>query len=225
MEWIDLAEDRDQWRANFRVAWNVRKFSSGCTTGGLSRRVQVSEVTYGLFKDAISIEGCKASRVSKHCWKQFIYTASSVSKHCWKQFIYTASSVSKHCWKQFFYTSVSNHGVRETCPVSLPVTSPVNMADAPNPPYCVWWVTVWSTEDRCAGALLRMVMHLHIFIPLISPQYTFVGHCAQHCALSNLSATRSADRLWQSHGHHEHVYATRNLACFLCRITNVFEWS
>jgi hypothetical protein len=45
MDWIDLAQDSDQWKAlvntimNLRVSQNVRKFLSSCTTGGFSRRV------------------------------------------------------------------------------------------------------------------------------------------------------------------------------------------
>jgi hypothetical protein len=42
MEWIYLAQDKDQWKAlvnmvmNIRVPENVRKFLSSCTTGGFS---------------------------------------------------------------------------------------------------------------------------------------------------------------------------------------------
>jgi hypothetical protein len=44
MHWIDLALDRDQWRAlvnmvrNFRFQYNVGKFLSDCIIGSFSRR-------------------------------------------------------------------------------------------------------------------------------------------------------------------------------------------
>jgi hypothetical protein len=44
MEWIDLAQDRDQWRALenavmiLQVSSNAGKFLSGCTIGSFSRR-------------------------------------------------------------------------------------------------------------------------------------------------------------------------------------------
>jgi hypothetical protein len=45
MDWIDLAQDRDQWRAlvNLRVPQNAGKFLSSCTIGGFSTRAQLHE--------------------------------------------------------------------------------------------------------------------------------------------------------------------------------------
>jgi hypothetical protein len=50
MDWIDLAQDGDQWRTlantvmNLRVPQNIEKFWSCCTTGGSSRRAQLHGV-------------------------------------------------------------------------------------------------------------------------------------------------------------------------------------
>jgi hypothetical protein len=47
VDWIDIAQDRDQWRAvvntilNLWVPQNAGKFLSGCTIGGSSRRDQL----------------------------------------------------------------------------------------------------------------------------------------------------------------------------------------
>jgi hypothetical protein len=49
MDWIDLAQDRDQWRAlvnmvmNLWVSSNFEKFLNGYTVGGFSRRAQLHE--------------------------------------------------------------------------------------------------------------------------------------------------------------------------------------
>jgi hypothetical protein len=42
MDWIELAEDMDQWRA---VVNTVMKFLSGWATGGFSRRAQLHGVS------------------------------------------------------------------------------------------------------------------------------------------------------------------------------------
>jgi hypothetical protein len=48
-DWIDLAQDRERWRAlvktvmNLRVPQNSGKFISSCTTGSFSRRAQLHE--------------------------------------------------------------------------------------------------------------------------------------------------------------------------------------
>jgi hypothetical protein len=49
VDWIDMAQDRDQWRPlvntvlNLRAPQNAGKFLSGCIIGGSSRRAQLSE--------------------------------------------------------------------------------------------------------------------------------------------------------------------------------------
>jgi hypothetical protein len=50
MDWIDLAQDWDHWRAllntiiNLRVPKSIAIFLNSCTTGGFSRRAQLHEV-------------------------------------------------------------------------------------------------------------------------------------------------------------------------------------
>jgi hypothetical protein len=49
MDWIDLAQDRDWWRAlvstvmNLQVPYNSGKFLSSCTNDGFPRRSQLHE--------------------------------------------------------------------------------------------------------------------------------------------------------------------------------------
>jgi hypothetical protein len=50
-DWINLAVDRNQWRAlvntvlNLRVPQNSEKFLSSWTTGGFSRRAQLRKIS------------------------------------------------------------------------------------------------------------------------------------------------------------------------------------
>jgi hypothetical protein len=49
MDWIDLTQDRDQWRAlvktvmNITISQNAGKFLSNYTISGFSRRAQLQE--------------------------------------------------------------------------------------------------------------------------------------------------------------------------------------
>jgi hypothetical protein len=49
MDWINLAQDKEGWRAlvnkvmNLRVPQNVGKLLNSCATGGFSKRAQLHE--------------------------------------------------------------------------------------------------------------------------------------------------------------------------------------
>jgi hypothetical protein len=51
MDWIELAQDKEQWKAlvnmviNLRVANNVVKFLNGFTIGGFTRKAQFHDVS------------------------------------------------------------------------------------------------------------------------------------------------------------------------------------
>jgi hypothetical protein len=51
MDWIDVAQDRDEWSAlvnmvmNLRVPQNAGKFLNSCTIGGFSTRAQLRGVS------------------------------------------------------------------------------------------------------------------------------------------------------------------------------------
>jgi hypothetical protein len=59
MDWIDLAQDKDQRRAlvktvmNLRVPYNSWKFLSGCTVGSFSRRAQLRKYSFITLFDGI----------------------------------------------------------------------------------------------------------------------------------------------------------------------------
>jgi hypothetical protein len=56
VEWIDLAQEWNKWRAvvnsvmNLRVPCNAGKLPSGCTTGGLTSSAQLHRVSYNVTK-------------------------------------------------------------------------------------------------------------------------------------------------------------------------------
>jgi hypothetical protein len=45
IDWIGLAQDRDQWKALVNAAMNLRELLGGCTIGGLSSSAQLHRVS------------------------------------------------------------------------------------------------------------------------------------------------------------------------------------
>jgi hypothetical protein len=69
MDWIDLAQNRNQWRAL------VGKFLSSCTTGGFSRcqpmrRVSHTALPLGNYSDAVVDQVNITTLCRRHCEEQ-----------------------------------------------------------------------------------------------------------------------------------------------------------
>jgi hypothetical protein len=57
VDWIDLAQDRDQWRDLVNTVMNLAgKFLSSCAIGGFSRRAQLHELSYQLLCVCVGFE-------------------------------------------------------------------------------------------------------------------------------------------------------------------------
>jgi hypothetical protein len=90
MDWIDLAQDRDQGRAlesrvmNLRVPLNVRIFLGSCTTGGFSRKAQLRGVSYAFLHHHTDVS-IQTDLESLLVWKQRLYlsprSVATMSSH------------------------------------------------------------------------------------------------------------------------------------------------
>jgi hypothetical protein len=69
MDWVDLAQDRDQWGALVNVVMKPQipkhfgKFLSSCATGGFSRRTQL----HGVRKNVSGLHSCSSVWVCYDC--------------------------------------------------------------------------------------------------------------------------------------------------------------
>jgi hypothetical protein len=99
-DWIDMAQNRDQWRAlmntvlKLRFPWNAGKSLSGCTIDGSSRRAQLREqVSIWINNSVECLRNGKLIAVKRHCFSWiwcyeliFLKTTSPPPHWLWRWF-------------------------------------------------------------------------------------------------------------------------------------------